>query len=62
MGFADFVHQDVVKIILIATPFFIVTTYAGYYWPRKLNIDTFNILLDVLLLISAGVLAIKQFV
>jgi uncharacterized protein len=59
MGYGDFVHDRIVYRSLIILPFFAVALYAGYYLPRGFNKTTFNNVVDLLLLVTAGSIFMK---
>ncbi len=53
LGFANFVHQNILLETLITFPFFMAAVFAGYYLPAYLSKEKFGHIVNLLLVISA---------
>jgi len=60
MGSEDLISPQIIKYTIMTIPFFLISMYLGYHFPNRFNKKTFNQTINILLLISALSIMIKQ--
>jgi hypothetical protein len=60
MGSENLISPQVIRYSMVTIPFFLISMYLGYHFPNRFNKNTFNLIINILLLISALSIMIKQ--